>query len=161
MITPAGIVTTLAGQVGVSGYADGTGTAASSIIPSESRWMVFRQRVHRGHQQQHRFANWSSRAAPVTTVAGQAGVAGRRGRRWNGGKLQRGLIRHRRRLHWNLYVSDTLNFTIRKVTSAGAVTMVAGGVGASGFTDATGTARGPRPQGLTLDSSEPFRSGYQ
>ena len=40
----------------------------------------------------------------------------------------------------NMYVTDWSNFTIRKVTSAGVVTTLAGKAGVTGFADGTGTA---------------------
>jgi beta-xylosidase/sugar lactone lactonase YvrE len=52
----------------------------------------------------------------------------------------------------NVYVADTLSHTIRKITSAGAVSIVAGAAGVSGRADGTGSAaRFYGPQGLTLD----------
>ena len=51
----------------------------------------------------------------------------------------------------DLYVSDTGNHTIRRVTPAGAVTTFAGMAGQSGFTDGTGTAaRFNSPLGLAV-----------
>ncbi|TGL58546.1 hypothetical protein EHQ58_10425 [Leptospira ognonensis] len=53
----------------------------------------------------------------------------------------------------NLYVADSFNHSIRKITSAGVVTTFAGLSGSSGTTDATGTAaRFNRPYGITIDS---------
>jgi sugar lactone lactonase YvrE len=152
MITPAGIVTTLAGQVGVSGYADGTGTAALFNHPSGIT-VDGSGNAYIADTNNNTIRKLVIASGAVTTVAGQAGVAGSAdgvgtAASFNGPS---GIAVDST---GNLYVSDTLNFTIRKVTSAGAVTMVAGGVGASGFTDATGTAaRFHGPQGLTLDSS--------
>jgi hypothetical protein len=40
----------------------------------------------------------------------------------------------------NVYVADSLNYTIRKMTSAGAVTTLAGSPGSYGTNDGTGTA---------------------
>ncbi|MEO0056077.1 MAG: hypothetical protein RLZZ50_2024, partial [Verrucomicrobiota bacterium] len=52
------------------------------------------------------------------------------------------------------YVADTANHTIRKITSAGVATTLAGGVGLAGSTDATGTsARFNTPTGLAVDSA--------
>ena len=54
----------------------------------------------------------------------------------------------------NVYVSDTGNHTIRKITCAGAVTTLAGSPGLSGSTDATGIdARFNSPAGLAVDAS--------
>jgi sugar lactone lactonase YvrE len=54
----------------------------------------------------------------------------------------------------NVYVADTLNHVIRKVTSAGLVSTVAGQASASGSADGSGSsARFFAPQGLALDSA--------
>lgn len=53
----------------------------------------------------------------------------------------------------NLYVADTFNHAIRKVTPAGVVTTLAGN-GASGFADGTGNAvRFNRPKGMSIDAN--------
>ena len=49
----------------------------------------------------------------------------------------------------NVFVADTGNHTIRKITSAGTVTSIAGYPGVSGFADGTGTSgRFTNPQGI-------------
>jgi hypothetical protein len=54
----------------------------------------------------------------------------------------------------NLYVADTQNFTIRKITRQGVVTTVAGVAGAVGSSDGLGSnARFTEPRGLALDSA--------
>ncbi len=95
-VTPAGEVTTIAGQPGVSGSADGIGTAA--------------------------------------TFSGPSGLA-----------LD---------ASGNLYVADTGNHTIRKITPSGAVTTLAGTAGREGGADGSGSAaRFSYPRGLTIDTA--------
>src|SRR5260370_388007 len=54
----------------------------------------------------------------------------------------------------NLYVADTDNDTIRKVTPVGVVTTLAGLAGSFGTTDGTGSAaRFWSPQGVAVDSA--------
>lgn len=54
----------------------------------------------------------------------------------------------------NLYVTDSGNHTIRKITSDGLVTTLAGSAGLSGSADGTGgTARFLSPEGIAVDAS--------
>lgn len=54
----------------------------------------------------------------------------------------------------NIYVSDASSNTLRKITSAGVVTTLAGRAGSSGSTDGSGTAaRFTVPYGVAVDSS--------
>ncbi len=54
----------------------------------------------------------------------------------------------------NVYVADTDNFLIRKITSSGKVTTLAGKTGTQGYVDATGTAAEfGYPAGVAVDSS--------
>src|SRR5437660_885550 len=54
----------------------------------------------------------------------------------------------------NVYVADTYNFTIRKITSLGIVSTIAGAAGMSGASDGVGTdARFYQPYGVAVDSS--------
>ena len=54
----------------------------------------------------------------------------------------------------NVYVADTNNHTIRKITPGGVVTTLAGFPGTSGTTDATGNnARFNQPRGIAVDSA--------
>src|SRR5437867_1018550 len=54
----------------------------------------------------------------------------------------------------NVYVADTFNYTIRKITPAGAVTTLAGSAGQNGSVDGTGSgARFYRPTGVAVDSA--------
>ena len=54
----------------------------------------------------------------------------------------------------NVYVADTANSTIRKVTLEGVVTTLAGLAGSPGSTDGTGSeSRFNQPEGVALDSA--------
>src|SRR6266699_142735 len=54
----------------------------------------------------------------------------------------------------NVYVADSLNHTIRKITPAGGVTTLAGLAGNPGSADGTGSAaRFYNPEGVATDSS--------
>jgi|JI6StandDraft_1071083.scaffolds.fasta_scaffold02783_6 ELWxxDGT repeat protein len=54
----------------------------------------------------------------------------------------------------NLYVADTANHVIRKITPSGAVSTFAGTVGSSGSVDASGiTAKFSGPRGITVDAT--------
>jgi sugar lactone lactonase YvrE len=54
----------------------------------------------------------------------------------------------------HVYVTDLVNHTIRKVTSAGVVTTLAGTAGSSGTTNGTGAAaRFKEPYGIAIDSA--------
>jgi sugar lactone lactonase YvrE len=54
----------------------------------------------------------------------------------------------------NVYVADSDNSTIRKVTSSGMVTTLAGGAGQSGWADGAGiSARFDYPYGVAVDSA--------
>ena len=54
----------------------------------------------------------------------------------------------------NVYVADSSNFTIRKVTPAGLVTTLAGLAGSNGSADGTGSAaQFYYPDGLTVDTN--------
>jgi len=96
MITPSGVVTTIAGTAGMKGATDGTGAAAR-----------FNQ--------------------PAGMAMDAAGM---------------------------LYVADTMNQTIRKITPSGVVTTMAGLMGVSGTSDGKGaSALFNQPMGLTFDGS--------
>lgn len=92
----------------------------------------------------------SNYATPFTftTLAGKAGVFGSMDSAtlfWNPGSVAVDGA-------GNVYVADTNNDTIRKITPAGLVTTLAGSPGVSGSTDGTGSAaRFYHPYGVAVD----------
>ena len=150
-VTPAGVVTTIAGSAGSAGSADGTGAAARFNHPSgvavDSSGNVYVADTDNDTVRE------ITPAGAVTTLAGQAGLSGRAdgtgaAARFNGPS---GLAVD---TGGNLYVADTLNHTVRKVAAGGVVSTFAGAAGVSGSADGTGAAaRFFGPQGLTADNS--------
>lgn len=150
-ITPAGVVTTIAGSVGSIGSTDGTGTAARFKYPAgltvDSSGNIFV--VDQGNNTIRKVTS----SGVVSTLAGTAGTSGstdgtgsaaRFSTTWDIGVNNSG----------DLYVTDYSNHTLRKITSAGVVTTLAGAANISGSADGSGSsARLQYPLGLDLDSS--------
>lgn len=149
-VTPAGVVTTIAGTT-TSGSTDGTGTAALFSKPAGLALDAS------GNLFVTDSANHTIRkvtpAGVVTTFAGTAGTAGSADGTGAAARFSspRGLTADG---FGNLYVADTGNNTIRMVTPAGVVTTLAGASGTFGSTDGTGvTARFSNPTGIALDAA--------
>ena len=150
-ITPAGVVTTFAGQMGTTGQTNGTGTGATFSYPTglaiDSTGNLFVS---------DQLANTIRKITPgavVTTFAGQAFVTGSDNGTGAAATFSSpvGIAVDGSD---NVYVADTANQTIRKITPAGAVTTLAGQVGEVGSADGTGTAaRFALPEALAVDSS--------
>ncbi len=150
-ITPAGVVTTFAGKAGNAGSADGTNSGARFYSPSDvtadGLGDIFV--ADSGN-------NTIREITPVgvvTTIAGTAGVAGSAD-----GSQTNALFNFPEGITIdsasNLYVADTLNNTIRMITTAGQVSTFAGFAGASGSADGQGTNATFRlPEGLDVDAA--------
>jgi sugar lactone lactonase YvrE len=150
-ITPAGVVSTLAGAPFQLGSADGTGSAARFFLPYgvavDGAGNVY---VTDGGNQLIRKI---TPAGVVSTLAGGvlqsgyadgAGSAARFNTPWGITVDGSG----------NLFVSDSENHVIRKITPSGVVSTVAGVVGVTGAQDGTGAAaRFNQPRGLSVDAS--------
>ena len=150
-ITPAAVVSTLAGGTGVPGFADGMGAAArfngNGGLAVDSAGNIF-------------VADWDNfvirritPAGAVSTLAGSAGLPGSgdgtgaaaRFSNVNGMAFD---------ASDNLYVADWGNQTIRRITPAGVVTTLAGRPGFAGSADGAGAAaRFNLPTGVAVDAA--------
>jgi sugar lactone lactonase YvrE len=136
-ITPAGVVTTYAGQTPHEGHADGTAAQATFCYPygivadsagnlyvSDTLNYVIRKIAMDG---------------TVTTLAGKAGTAGA-----SNGTGQSATFSYPQAMAidagGNLYVTDLLNRSVRKVTPAGVVSTFATSFGAPSFQELAGVA---------------------
>ena len=147
-ITPAGVVTTLAGS-GVAGFADGTGTAAQFYNP-QGVVVDSSGTMYVADSGNHRIRKITS-AGVVTTLAG-SGVAGFADGTGAAAQIS-GPAGVAVDSSGTVYVADTGDHRIRKITSAGVVTTLAGS-GAASFADGTGAAaQFNNPRGVAVDSS--------
>ncbi len=147
-ITPAGVVTTLAGAPGTRGNQDGTGAAATFTAPTALARDAAGN-LYVSDAQSHVIRRVTS-AGVVTTFAGTAGSAGDADGTGAAARFNQpaGLAFDGA---GNLYVADSGNHTIRRITPAGAVTTFAGVPGVNGVFDAVGLdALLAQPTGLAL-----------
>ena len=151
-ITPARVVSTFAGQAGTQGSADGTGSSARFSNPIGVAVDASNNVYVADYNN-----NTIQRITParvVTTLAGSAS---------GGSGSVDGTGRNARFNHPNgvavdggnnIYVADTDNQTIRKITPAGVVSTLSGLAGASGSADGTGSnARFNNPYHVAADSA--------
>lgn len=149
-ITPEGVVSTLAGAAGMEGTADGTGEAARFSTPwsvaIDSAGNVF---VADGQCTIRKITP----NGVVSTFAGTAGICASADGTGSAARfnLPSGVASDSSD---NVYVADSYNDTIRKITPTGVVTTLAGMAGMTGSTDGTGAAaRFSYPFGVATDSA--------
>jgi streptogramin lyase len=146
-VTPSGAVTTLAGTPGGKGSADGNGAAASFNLPfgvaTDGSGDVYVADVNNNTIRK------ITPAGVVSTLAGSPGVAGSAdglgaAARFNGPNY---VVADS---VGNVYVSDSGNSVIRKITPAGNVTTVIGQKNVAGFTPGALPGLIAYPDGLAL-----------
>jgi sugar lactone lactonase YvrE len=150
-ITSGGVVSTLAGQAGVTGATNATGTAASFNGPCgvavDNLGNVYVADYY------NRLIREITSGTVVMTLAGQAGVMGTTNATGTAASFSypQGVAVD---TSGNVYVADGLDDLIRKITSGGIVSTLAGQAGVTGATNATGTAATfYDPVGVAVDSS--------
>lgn len=147
-VTPAGAVTTLAGS-GAQGFTNGTGTAASFNHPVgltlDASGNLYVADEHNNAIRK------ITPAGVVTTFAGSGSQAYVNGTGTGASFYYPcGVVADNQN---NIFVADTYNQCIRKITPAGVVSTFAGS-GSTGTADGTGTAASfSQPFGLAIDAS--------
>jgi len=148
-ITADGVVSTLAGVAGRPGNADGAGMNARFRNP----WGVAVDaagNVYVADMSNHTIRKITPDGR-VSTLAGQAGTAGSMDGIGAGAQFN-SPVAVAVDTAGNVYVSDSANECIRKITPAGVVSTLAGLPGQAGSADGTGpNARFLNPQGLAVD----------
>jgi sugar lactone lactonase YvrE len=144
-------VTCLAGQTGVEGSADGVG--GSALFTSPSGLAIDAT----GNLYVSDYGTDTIRkvtpSGVVTTLAGTAGISGSADGTGAAAKFNRpggvGVDGA-----GNVYVADSANNTIRKISSSGVVSTLAGSAGSFGTADGMGSsARFNQPYGIAIDGS--------
>jgi hypothetical protein len=145
-VTPTQVVTTLAGSAGMFGSADGTGAAARFNNPT-SVAVDGAGNVYVADQGNATIRKVTP-TRDVTTLAGTAGMVGSADGTGAAARFNNptsvavdGV--------GNVYVADTANSTIRKITPAGVTTTIAGTAGATGILLGA-VPRLAFPQGLAI-----------
>jgi len=154
MITPAGVIWTLAGT-GVTGYSGDNGLAANATLNNPSAVVADKfGTLYVADQQNHRVRKIGSNGV-ITTYAG-TGTAGYTG---DHGPAAHAQLNNPEGLAvdalGNLYVADASNSVVRKVGTDGTIVTVAGN-GTSGFSGDNGPATQAQltyPWGLAVDPS--------
>jgi hypothetical protein len=148
-ITPSRFVSTIAGSAGVSGSSDGVGRNARFFLPSGI--------AAASDGTLYVADSWNSTIRLITPDTSVTTVAGFPSPGPNDGSGGGARFANDRGVAvdavGNVYIADTLNCAIRKVTPAGVTTTVAGSPGQCGSANGAGTAaRFSGPRGLVVDA---------
>ena len=150
-ITPTGTVSTLAGNAGISGANDATGTAATFNLPTGVA-VDTAGNVYVADLSNHLIRKITP-TGTVSTLAGNAGISGAINATGTAAtfNLPTGVAVD---TAGNVYVADSSNHLIRKISPAGVVTTLAGTVGVFGSADGNGTnATFNLPSGVAVDTA--------
>jgi len=146
-----GMVSTFAGLAGVNGIADGSGRSARFNEPNGLASDAFGN-LYVSDAKNHAIRKISP-TAQVTTFAGLGGAIGSQNGTGSGARFNEpgGLVIDG---SGNIIVADSKNHAIRRISSSGVVSSIAGLAGTSGVSDGTGiAARFNYPQAVAIDSS--------
>ncbi|HZZ17991.1 MAG TPA: protease pro-enzyme activation domain-containing protein [Opitutaceae bacterium] len=144
-------ITTLAGWPGAAGSVDATGRAARFSFPGGVKV------DGAGNLYVSDATNYTIRkVSPGGTVTTIAGVPGKSGA--TDGPAASALFAGPGGValdsSGNIFVADSVNYTIREISTSGVVTTIAGLAGTSGHVDGTGTqAQFKDPENIAIDSS--------
>ena len=151
-ITPAGVVSTIAGSPDVAGSTDAMGTAARFNYPAGLA-IDSANNLYVADSGNHTVRKITP-MGDVSTLAGLALTSGISNGTGTAARFQRpfGVTSD---AGGTLYVADTFNNIVRKITPAGVVSTLAGSAtGAFGRTDGLGSAaKFSRPHGVKLDAA--------
>lgn len=149
-LSPLGEATTLAGARATKGSADGAGPAARFYHPVGLA-VAAEGTLYVADGENHTIR----KITPDSTVSTVAGTAGRKGTTDGPGPAARFNLPHGVAVDASgtLYVANTFNHTIRKITPAGHVSTLAGQPGHKGSADGPGaTARFFHPAAVAVDA---------
>ncbi len=150
-ISSTGVVSTFAGRRGVSGNADGQGDAARFGSPAGLAFdgqgnLIVADRSNHSIRK-------ITPTGLVTTLAGMPGTSGALDGTGTAARFNMpDGVAFDNTGSGTVYVADRQNHAIRKITSAGVVSTLAGGLGIPGYTDGVGAAaRFNTPRGVCVD----------
>jgi DNA-binding beta-propeller fold protein YncE len=136
-VSTAGDVTTIAGTVNQSGFVDATGGTARFFYPTGICYDAADGNLYVTDTENHAIRQVTT-AGAVTTIDGTAGLG------WADGSSSVAQFQEPEGICYDsmdgyLYVTDTYNHVVRKVSTAGTVVTIAGDPGHTGWVDGTGT----------------------